>query len=129
MTQPLIAVVNDDTTFLELMNDLLAEHGYRTVLIKEGDKAYKTIRKEKPALVILDIRLEHPEAGWMVLELVRLDPETTNIPVIVTSADALALKAKAELLQEQGIDSLEKPFRLENLMTKIEKHLPNALGN
>jgi CheY-like chemotaxis protein len=126
--KPLIAVVNDDTTFLELMNDLLADQGCRTILIKEGDKAYRTIRHEKPALVILDIRLEHAEGGWMVLELIRLDPETTNIPVIVTSADAAALKAKAEMLQAIGVDCLEKPFRLADLVRKVEKHLPNESG-
>lgn len=126
MTRPLIAVVNDDTTFLELMNELLTEEGYRTILLKEGDRAYQSILKEKPDLIILDIRLEHPEMGWMILELIRLNPVTTDIPVIIASADSTALKAKAELLAKQEIDSLEKPFRLQELVAKIEKYLPNA---
>ncbi len=126
MDKPLIAVVNDDTTFLELMNDLLSDEGYRTMLIKEGDKAYKRLREEKPDLVILDIRLEHPEMGWLILELIQLDPTTAMIPVIVTSADSVALKAKADLLARQGIDSLDKPFRLNELITKIDRRLTKS---
>ncbi len=126
MSKPLIAVVNDDTTFLGLMQDLLDGQGYRTMLITEGDEAYHKIRKEKPELVILDIRLEHAESGWVVLDLLRLDPETTSIPVIITSADAQALKAKTEMLAAQGIDCLEKPFRLADLIVKVEKRCPNA---
>jgi CheY-like chemotaxis protein len=87
MAQPLIAVVNNDLPFLDLMKELLTEEGYRVILHHEGDTAYALIRKEQPDLVILDIRLEYPEAGWTVLDLIQLDPETTHIPVILCSAD------------------------------------------
>jgi DNA-binding response OmpR family regulator len=99
----LIAVVDNDLPFLNLMQELLTEEGFRVILHHEGDTAYALIRKEQPDLVILDIRLEHPEAGWKVLELIRLDPETTHIPVIVCSADS-SLREKAAMLQDQRFD-------------------------
>ncbi len=126
MDKPLIAIVNDDTQFLSLMNDLLSDEGYRTELINTSDKAYKEIRKLKPALVILDIVTDKPESGWKILELLQLDPETTNIPVILASADVLAIREKRDSLAHHGIDSIEKPFNLDDLLAKVEQHLPGA---
>ncbi len=126
MDKPLIAIVNDDTIFLSLMEDLLSEEGYRTELINSSDKAYKEIRKLKPALVILDIVMDKPESGWTILELLQLDPETTNIPVILASADARFIREKSDWLEQHGIDSLEKPFNLDDLLVKVEEHLPGA---
>jgi two-component system, cell cycle response regulator len=90
MAAPLVAVVNDDTEFLDLMNLLLTDQGYQTILHSEGKTAYRMIRQRKPDLVILYLRLEHPEGGWKIMELLRLDPDTTHIPVIVCAADSRA---------------------------------------
>ena len=116
MSDQLIAVVNDDTLFLDLMNRLLVEEGYRTLLITEGSRAYGVLREERPDLIVLDVRLEHPEGGWKVLELIRLDPETADIPVIICSADSRFLREKGELLREKRCDVLEKPFELDDLL-------------
>ncbi len=119
MVKSLIAVVNDDTLFLELMHDLLTEEGYRTAIWKEGDTAFEMIMEHRPLLVILDIRMEHPDTGWMVLELMRLNPKTAHIPVIICSADTSRIRAKEAYLREKGCDVLEKPFLLEDLLAKV----------
>ncbi|HBY95390.1 MAG TPA: hypothetical protein DEP84_15800 [Chloroflexi bacterium] len=82
MATPRIAVVNDDTAFLNLMHELLTDEGYETIIWAESERAYDMIRRVKPDLVILDIRMGHPEAGWTILDLVRLDPTTAHIPVV-----------------------------------------------
>jgi CheY-like chemotaxis protein len=128
MADKMIAVVNDDTAFLSLMNDLLNAEGYATLLCVEGDKAYETIKKKQPDLVILDIRMERPDTGWMVLELIRLDPTTTSIPIIACSADAIFLRAKAELLKKHGCDILEKPFELKDLLQKVNTAIGPPAG-
>ncbi|MGI8856601.1 MAG: response regulator [Thermomicrobiales bacterium] len=119
MAKPLIAVVNDDTIFLELMHDLLTEEGYRTAIWKEGDTAYEMIKEHRPILVVLDIRMERPDTGWMVLELMRLDPATAKIPVIICSADTERIRAKEAYLRGKNCDILEKPFLLEDLLDKV----------
>lgn len=126
MAKTLIAVVNDDTLFLELMHDLLTEEGYQTKIWKEGDKAYEMIREHRPALVILDIRMERPDTGWMVLELLRLDPATADIPVIVCSADTQRIREKEAYLREKGCDVLEKPFLLADLLEKVHARIGPA---
>ena len=121
-----IAVVNDDTAFLQLMHDLLTEEGYDPVICKEGDRAYEHIKQQQPRLVILDIRMEHPDTGWMVLECVRLDPETADIPVIICSADTQRIREKAAYLREHNCDILEKPFLLSELLSKVAAYVGPA---
>lgn len=119
-----IDVVNDDTDFLELMRELLDLEGYETRTHKVAMHAYPKLKADRPDLIILDIRMETPEAGWQLLELLRLDPETAAIPVIVCSADALFLRAKEVHLHERGCRTLEKPFTLDELLTVVAETLP-----
>lgn len=128
MAEPTIAVVDNDTDFLGLMNDLLSLEGYRTLICREGDRAYGTIKEAQPDLVILDVRLDHAEQGWTILELLRLDPTTARIPVIICSADAHFLREKAASLHELRCDTLEKPFDLDMLLEKVARALRDGQG-
>ena len=119
-----IAVINDDTAFLELMHDLLEEiEGYTVTICKEADDAYEFVKKTQPDLVILDIRVGHEENGWMILNLLTLDPATRPIPVIVCSAAVHSLQEHEELLQRYDCDVLQKPFDLDTLLAKVEAAL------
>jgi CheY-like chemotaxis protein len=124
--RPLIAVVNDDTVFLKLMHDLLTGEGYEIVLHIEGSSAYQFVRQEMPDLVILDIRIEHPEPGWVTLDLIRLDPVTTEIPVLICSADARQLREKAARLRDMRCETIEKPFDLDDLLKTVRSILPKG---
>lgn len=126
-TSKTIAVVNDNSMFLGLMQELLTGEGYATELYTEGSTAYAALKEAQPALIILDIRMEHPEAGWTVLDLLRLDRATMHIPVIVCSADSRALREKADHLREQHADVLEKPFLLDALLDKIRAAIGDPL--
>ena len=115
-----IALINDDTTFLELMHDLLQEsEGYQVMICKEGDRAYAFVKQQQPDLVILDIRMGGEEIGWTLLEVLTLDPQTRPIPLIVCSAAIGQLQEHEPLLQRLGVDVLPKPFDLEMLLEKV----------
>ena len=116
---PTITVVNDDTVFLELMRTLLEGEGYETMILREGGTAYQELKRLRPDLVVLDIRMDHPETGWQILELLRLDPATTSMPVIICTADTQAIRLKADYLREKHCDVLEKPFELDDLLAKV----------
>ncbi len=115
----LIAVINDDTVFLKLMQDLLSDEGYQVVVRIGGTSAYALIKQEMPDLVILDIRVEHPEPGWLTLDLIRFDPATTRIPVLVCSADSRQLREKAARLKDMRCEAIEKPFDLDDLLFRV----------
>lgn len=132
---PLIAVANDDTDFLALMGDLLTDEGYQVSIHRVARDAYEQLKEARPDLIILDIHMETPEAGWTLLELLTLDPDLATIPVLVCSADVVALRAKMENLRAHGCDALEKPFDLDDLLEKVRLGLTgrepaaSTLGN
>jgi DNA-binding response OmpR family regulator len=122
--QPRIAVINDDTAFLTLMEELLEkEEGYEVRVCKEANNAYQFVKDFQPDLVILDIRVGHEENGWQILELLTLDPVTRPIPVIVCSAALHSLAEHQPVLENYGCDMLAKPFDLDALLAKVEAAL------
>ena len=124
-----IVVINDDTTFLGLMRDLLQEvEGYEVRICKEGDRAYEFVRDRQPDLIILDIRMGGEESGWTLLELLTLDPKTRPIPMIVCSAAIRDLQDHQPLLDRFGIGVLPKPFDLDVLLEKVEAALGGDKG-
>jgi CheY-like chemotaxis protein len=116
-----IAVVNDDTVFLHLMDDLLSDEGYQTTIMKVSGEAFERIKQLQPDLVIIDIWMQRADNGWEVLNLIRLDPTTANIPVIVSSTDVRDLEAKEQLLRSLNCDVLPKPFNLQTLLDKVNE--------
>jgi CheY-like chemotaxis protein len=121
MERPKVIVVNTDPIFLQLIDDVLTEQGYNTIPCKESRGVYQAIREQRPDLIILDIRLSNPEEGWQLLEVLKFDPETKDIPIIVASADRLFLQAKEAHLRDKGCFILEKPFELDDLLAVIKK--------
>ena len=122
MRRPHIALINDDTTFLDLMQDLLeADEGYEVSIRKEWDGAYEFIKHTRPDLVIQDITIGGQELGWSILNLLTLDPETRPIPIIVCSAAIQSLHEHQPLLDKYGITALPKPFDLDELLGTIER--------
>jgi CheY-like chemotaxis protein len=119
-----IALINDDTTFLSLMRDLLgSSEGYEVLVCKEGNQAYEFVKEHQPDLVLLDIRMGGEESGWTILELITLDPKTRAIHVIVCSAAISELQEHEPLLQRLRVTVLPKPFDLDMLLEKIEAGL------
>jgi DNA-binding response OmpR family regulator len=119
MSYACIAVINDDPAIVDMLKEFLQDVGYETIECFAGDGSYELIRQEKPALVIIDLQMEHPEAGLHVLQKLRADPTTVNIPVIICSADGRTLHEKAAEIQAHQADILEKPFHLDSLLAKI----------
>jgi DNA-binding response OmpR family regulator len=116
-----IAIINDDTTFLDLMRDLLeTEENFEVLICREWDHAYEFVKREQPDLVIQDIRIGGEEHGWTILNLLTLDPETRAIPIIVCSAAIQSLHEHQEMLSRFGIRALPKPFDLDTLLSTIE---------
>jgi CheY-like chemotaxis protein len=113
---PLIAVVERDPTFCGLLAQLLRDEGFRTITWSRGPGAYAMVRHEMPDAVIIDIRLDRPEAGRVVLELLRADPRTWRIPVIVCSASTIFLRQRADEFRQLGCRVLEKPAALDDLL-------------
>ena len=118
-----IVIVDDDERTQAMLADVLHAAGYTTTSWTRGAGAYEHIRSFQPDLVILDLWLEHPQAGSMVLGLLMTDPATQPIPVIICSAYRQFLGYQEAQLQAQGYVLLDKPYRVDTLLTAIARLL------
>ena len=121
--QPLIIVADDSAAIREMLTDVLIEEGYRTTSCNSGTKALEHIRRESPDLVILDMQMEHRNAGLAVLEQMRSEASTKYIPVILYSADSTVLTEKEPQIRAHRADVLFKPFGIDDLLGKVERML------
>jgi DNA-binding response OmpR family regulator len=126
MAHEKIVIIDDDTTYLGLLSDLLQEEGYQVRGCTTSKKAHSFVQHEQPDLIILDLYLEKRDSGLTILQMLRLDPSTTTIPVLVCSADGHFLKQKQEQFQKYHCDILEKPFNINDLLAKIHKNLHSS---
>ena len=121
-----IFVANDNSDFLELMRELLHDEGYGVTVLHASEHAYTEIKHAAPDVVILDMTLEHPDDGWAILQLLKLDPSTAHIPVIICSADVILLKERESQIREMHCFVVEKPFDLDILLEAIRVGLRSA---
>jgi CheY-like chemotaxis protein len=120
-----IAVIDDDAVFVELMHDLLATgEGYHVVSNPNWVQGYEFIKEHRPDLVILDLMMGREQTGWAVLELLREDPTTAHIPVILCSAAEPALRQHANRVEGIGtVEAVSKPFDVDHLLGVIARLL------
>ena len=126
-----IAVIDDDTVFIDLMHDLLANgEGYEVVSNSQWIQSYEFIKATQPDLVILDLMMGREQAGWAVLQLLQEDPPTAEIPVILCSAAEPALRQNACRLNARPmVESIAKPFDVDHLLGVIARLLGQRSRN
>ena len=81
----MIYLVEDDNSIRELVIYTLQSTGFEAAGFSRGKDFWDAVRKEKPALVLLDIMLPD-EDGLTILKKIRNAPETAKIPVIMLTA-------------------------------------------
>jgi CheY-like chemotaxis protein len=120
-----IAVIDDDAVFVDLMQDLLGHgEGYEVVSTDHWLQSFEFIKESRPDLIILDLMLGRQQAGWSVLELLREDPSTARIPVILCSAAAPALPRTVMSANGHGaVEAVAKPFDVEHMLEVVGRLL------
>jgi sigma-B regulation protein RsbU (phosphoserine phosphatase) len=116
-----ILIVDDTPANLRLLSQMLAEQGFQVRPVPDGVLALAAVQVEPPDLILLDIRM--PEmCGYEVFERLKADSRTADIPIIFISAlDAVEDKIKA--FASGGVDYVTKPFRVEEVLARVETHL------
>jgi threonine synthase len=101
---PRVLVADDSIDARRLIRRILQSQGDFTVFeAEDGREALDAIEAEKPDLIILDLMMPKMD-GFAVIDIIKRNPETANIPVIVASAKELTTNEKRRL--EGQIQSL-----------------------
>jgi two-component system, OmpR family, alkaline phosphatase synthesis response regulator PhoP len=113
-----ILVVDDEEDLLELVNYNLSKEGYRVHGVGTGEEALAEARKSLPDLIVLDLLLPNVD-GLEVCRLLKSDPKTQQIPIIMLTAKSEEADVVSGL--ELGADDyLTKPFSPRVLLARIK---------
>ena len=123
MTDPTatILIVDDELRNRRLLEALLRPEGYLTQSAANGEEALASIAERAPDLVLLDIMMPGMD-GYQVASRLKADPATSNIPIIMVtaqidhSARVAGLKAGAEEFLTKPVDRAELWLRVRNLL-------------
>jgi len=98
MSNKSILIVEDDKPIREMMKTLLEIEGYEVIATSNGKEGIDAMEKKgNPSLILLDMMMPIMN-GWDFLDIVRSNPKTSKLPVVIVSAyseTAKSLKPKA----------------------------------
>mgnify|MGYP002410346679 FL=1 len=112
-------VVDDDLPTLEVMELLLKKIDREPLLVHNGWDALRMLKKEKPALIILDVMMS-PIDGWQFLEELKRNEELKDIPVLLFTAKHVWPEEYSRYADDI-VGVLEKPISLAELKVALEK--------
>jgi DNA-binding response OmpR family regulator len=110
-----ILVVEDDPLIGQVIEVTLEEAGYAVVWHELGREALDAAARLQPCAVVLDLMLPDID-GQEVLRVLRRDPRTEAIPIVVVSAVASTLTEDERLLVQAV---LPKPFAIDRLVEAV----------
>jgi DNA-binding response OmpR family regulator len=116
-----ILVVDDEPDLLELIDTNLTAAGFNVLTATSGGEALRQARAHQPQLILLDVMLPELD-GLEVCKLLRRDPATRGIPIVMLTARAGEIDRVLGL--ELGADDyVTKPFSVRELVLRVKKLL------
>jgi CheY-like chemotaxis protein len=77
----------------------------------------------KPDLIVLDDMWANEDASWSLLQMLRMDPATETVPIVLCTEAVHEVKALAEHLIGIGVTVVLKPFNIDQLVDAIRERL------
>jgi len=117
-----ILVVEDIPNILQLLEVTLKFKGYPVITAANGQEALECIEREHPALVITDILMPKLD-GFALVQKLRTNPRTNDIPIIFLSATFVTPEDKAFAIRLGVARFLEKPVDTEEFLLSVAEVL------
>jgi len=116
--KPRILVVDDEPDAVELVEFNLKAAGFDVLTASDGDEALKKARTALPNIIVLDLMLPEVD-GLEVCKILRRDPATAGIPILMLTAKAAEIDRVLGL--ELGADDyVTKPFSPRELVLRLK---------
>lgn len=115
-----ILVVEDSPTERQLIQRALEGLGFRVVTLGDGNDIVKTVQRDKPGLILLDVVLPGAN-GFQLCRQLKTTPETKDVKVVLLTSKAQ--ESDRFWGMKQGADEyLTKPFKNEDLAAAVRRH-------
>ena len=117
-----ILVIDDDPTFLKMVQPFLTSHGYFVATAVDGEQGIEQLKAQKPDLIVLDVQMPKMNGYTFIFELKKIcGPKI--IPIIVLTAK----EGMAEIFKVEGVkEYMTKPFKPDALLSNINKYAGQA---
>src|SRR5262249_8408500 len=113
-----ILIIDDDPAVHQLLGDALRPEGYALHFASNGAEGLLKAKELQPALITLDVIMPDMD-GWVVLSLLKEDPELAAIPVII-----LTVRADQDFGFSMGVaDYMQKPIDRDRLLKVMDRYL------
>jgi len=116
-----ILAVDDTSAVLRVLVEILGREGYRVRRADSGEAALAAVAASPPDLILLDVRMKGID-GIEVCRRLKASEDSRNIPIILMSGFTEVEEWVAGL-QAGAVDYLYKPFRSEEILTRVRTHL------
>jgi len=110
-----ILIVEDDGNIADLLRLYLEKEGFRVLIASDGAMGVELFRKEKPALILLDLMLPVLD-GWGVCRTIR---QESDVPIIMLTAKGETMD-KVTGLKLGADDYITKPFEMKEVLARVE---------
>ena len=116
-----ILIVDDQRDLAGMMADMLGDAGYDTRIADNGHDALADIQADPPDLLVLDVNMPGLD-GFEVATMLKADPSTATIPIIMVSAQdgrgsrLIGLESGAEDYLSKPVDQAELIAKIRNLL-------------
>jgi DNA-binding response OmpR family regulator len=120
---PHVLAINNDPDVLSLFRELLEEEGFRVSTHSYIDRDLEEIKLIAPELIVLDYMWASEDASWSLLQMLRMDPQTTVIPIVLCTGAAREVGALEGHLSGMGVKVILKPFNIDQLVDAIRESL------
>ncbi|ALL14120.1 response regulator [Caulobacter henricii] len=114
-----ILVVEDDESIRNLIVSQLQDAGFEVVTAADGLEGLAAIRERRPDAVLLDINMPSMD-GFTMLERMKNDPATSNLPVLMLSAQSSPEDIR-RAVQLGADDYIGKPFESRQLLRRVDR--------
>ena len=122
-----ILIVDDEPINIAVLEGTLSQSGYQPLTADNGPLARQLAKEKTPDLILLDIMMPG-ESGFDVIDKLKNDSRTSQIPVIFLTATA-DVEKKLEGFRLGAVDYIVKPFHPEEVMARINLHLKLSRAN
>jgi len=124
--RPRVLVVDDDPDFVEFCRLVLEKAGYQVLAAANGDLGLRTMRQERPDLVILDVMMSGVLDGLHASRQMKAERVLGRTPILMVSSIAgsehAGLFPTDEYIPVENF--LSKPVDPDHLVSEIQRLLP-----
>jgi two-component system response regulator AtoC len=122
---PQILTVDDDDVTCELLCEVFAREGFGAAFANSGEAALQAVERQRPDLLLSDIRMKTRLDGLSLLEIVRR--EYPSVPVVLMTAFG-SIETAVRAVKEGAFDYISKPFNIDELVAIVRRALTNGTG-